>query len=247
MFSKTNVTLESCTQDRAKEFATMPALEGERELNPSRLAFLDGHRKAGTFSDPAWAVVIDKATGQKFRINGDHSSNMLAKCPPAEYPVGLMVTIEEYTTDDLTHDAFLLFDLFDHPRSARTNVDVMGLHRAHYPDLKAVDAKLCLALCNGIAMFEASKPKDSSGCCRSVNAAVTWRKTSIGVSSNGRRSSRARGTPGCSRSQASSPRWSRIAGATRTRPRISGVWCSQSRTLIPTTKPVSCLGRCASG
>ncbi len=157
MFSKTNVTLDSCTQDLAKTFATMPALDGERELSPARLAFLDGHRKAGTFVSPTWAVVVDKTTGQKYRANGQHSSTMLANCPTEEYPAGLMVTIEEYTTDDLTHDAFLIFDLFDHPRSVRGNVDVMNLHRAHYPDLKTVDSKLCLALCNGIAMFEAAR------------------------------------------------------------------------------------------
>jgi hypothetical protein len=159
MFSKTNVTLETCTQDLAKEFAAMPALEGERELKPAHLTFLDGHRRDGTFVDPTWAVVVDKTTGTKYRANGQHSSTMLANCPPEEYPAGLMVTIEEYTTDDLAHDAALIFDLFDHPRSVRDNVDVMNLHRAHYPDLKDVPSKLCLALCNGIAAFEADRAK----------------------------------------------------------------------------------------
>jgi hypothetical protein len=159
MFSKTNVTLENCTQELASTFATMPALEGERSLRPSRIAYLDGCRKAGTFAAPTWAVVIDKITGVKYRANGRHSSTMLSNCPPEEYPAGLLVTIEEYTTDDLTHDAFLIFDLFDNPRSVRTNTDVMGLHRAHYPELKTVDDTLCVALCNGIAMFEAGREK----------------------------------------------------------------------------------------
>jgi hypothetical protein len=106
---------------------------------------------------PTWATVVDKTTGLTSRANGHHSSTVLAEWPAEEYPAGLLVTIEEYTTDDLTHDAFLIFDLFDHPRSVRSNVDVMNLHRAHFPDLKAIDAKLCLALCNGIAMYEASR------------------------------------------------------------------------------------------
>ncbi len=157
MFSKTNVTLETCTQDLATTFATMPALEGERDLSPSRIAFLDAERKDGNFSSPSWAVVLDKTTGAKYRLNGHHSSEMLARCEPAEYPTDLLVTIEEYTTDDLAQDAFKLFNLFDHPRSARGNVDVMNLYRAHYPDLKGVNAKLCLAVCNGLAMFEAGR------------------------------------------------------------------------------------------
>jgi hypothetical protein len=157
MFSKTNVTLESCTHELARTFADMAPLAGERELKPAHVMFLDNHRKAGTFVSPSWAVVVDKSTGTKYRANGQHSSQMLAACPPEEYPAELLVTIEEYTTDDLAHDAFLIFDLFDHPRSVRNNVDVMNLHRAHYPDLKDVDAKLCLALCNGIALFEQSR------------------------------------------------------------------------------------------
>ncbi len=157
MFSKTNVTLETCTQALAKDFATMPGLLGEREINPSRLAFLDHERKDGNFSSPAWAVVVDKHTGQKYRLNGQHSSAMLAACPPADYPADLLVTIEEYTTDDLASDSFRLFNLFDHPRSARGNVDMMGVHRAHYPDLKAISSKLCLTLCDGIAQFEAGR------------------------------------------------------------------------------------------
>jgi hypothetical protein len=157
MFSKTNVTLETCTQELAKTFATMPGLEGERPLNPKRLEFLDAHRKAGTFVSPTWAIVIDKTTGQKYRTNGQHSSRMLADCPPEEYPTGLLVSIEEYTSDDLAHDAFILFQLWDHPRSARSNADVMNQHVRHYADLAGIEAKLCLTLCSGIARFEASR------------------------------------------------------------------------------------------
>ena len=154
MFNKTNVTLEPCTRDLATTFAHMPALEGERPLKPARSTFLHNHFKAGTFVSPTWAVVVDSTTGIRYRANGQHSSTMLAELPEESYPTGLMVTIEEYTSDDLTKDAFLIFDLFDHPASARGNSDVMNLHRVHYKDLQGVDTKVLLNVTSGIALFE---------------------------------------------------------------------------------------------
>src|SRR5262245_61631259 len=135
MFSKTNVTLETCTREVAKAFATMPALKGERPLRPHRLAFLRSCVAAGTFVSPTWAVVVDKATGQRYRCNGQHSSTMLADLPDENYPADLLVTIEEYTSDDLTKDAFHIFNIFDHPSSSRTNIDVINQHRVYYDDL----------------------------------------------------------------------------------------------------------------
>jgi len=169
MFSKTNVTLESCTHELATTFAQMPALAGERPLKPARLAFLRSHLKAGTFVSPTWAVVVDKTTGTRYRANGQHSSTVLAELAPdralgpqdTTYPAGLMVTIEEYTSDDLVKDGFLIFDLFDHPASVRGNVDVMNLHRVHYADLADVDPKLLLNLTSGIALFEKGLEKGS--------------------------------------------------------------------------------------
>lgn len=154
MFSKTNVTLETCSHDLATTFAHMPALDGERPLKPARLAFLRSHLKGGTFVSPTWAVVIDKTTGTRYRANGQHSSTVLSELAAADYPANLMVTIEEYTSDDLTKDAFLIFDLFDNPAAARGNGDVMNLYRKHYHDLQDVDIKLLLQVTSGIALFE---------------------------------------------------------------------------------------------
>jgi hypothetical protein len=159
MFNKTNVTLETCPHDVAVTFSQMPALKGERPLRPARLAFLRSHLKAGTFVSPTWAVVVDKATGVRYRANGQHSSTVLAELDDAAYPSDLRVTIEEYTSDDLEADSFPIFDLFDNPSAARNNIDVMNLHRVYYPDLADVDAKLVLTLASGIALFEKGTAK----------------------------------------------------------------------------------------
>jgi hypothetical protein len=139
----------------------MPALAGERPLKPARLAFLRSHLKAGTFVSPTWALVVDKTTGTRYRANGQHSSTVLAELTPETFPAGLRVTLEEYTSDDLAKDGFLIFDLFDHPASVRGNIDVMNLHRVHYADLQEVDAKLLLNLTSGIALFEKGLEKGS--------------------------------------------------------------------------------------
>jgi len=157
MFAVTNVSLESCTQAYATAFATMPALPGERALRPARLKYLTECRQAGQFTSPTWAVVIDKVTSQRYRANGQHSSKMLMDCPPEEYPASLMVIVEEYTTDDFEHDAVAIFDIFDSPRSARTNEDVMNLYRSGYPELAAVSSAFCVHIASGIAMFEKSR------------------------------------------------------------------------------------------
>jgi hypothetical protein len=161
MFSKTNVTLDNCTLEFAKEFATMAPLLGERPLKANHVAFLSQHIKNGTFASPTWAVVVDAATGRRYRANGQHSSTALASLTPEEFsaafPSGLLVTVEEFTSQNLDQDGFLIFDLFDHPKSLRSNTDIMGLHRAHHPDLAEVDVNLLVHLGNGLAFFNGSR------------------------------------------------------------------------------------------
>jgi hypothetical protein len=164
-FSKTNVTLETLTPELAKQFSAMPGLIGERPLRPSRVAFLDHHRREGTFVSPSWAVVVDQMTGQRYRANGQHSSYMLAQVDGTRdgdpgFPADLSVTIEEYTTDNLQQDALRIFDLFDHPRAARTNTDIMGLHRARFEELMEIDLPLLVALCNGVASYEDERGRE---------------------------------------------------------------------------------------
>ena len=135
--------------------AQMPGLMGERPLKSSRLAFLSNLIQTRRFASPTWAVVVDSATGTRYRANGQHSSTMLAQLEPQDFPTGLLVTIEEYTTDDFAHDAFAIFNIFDHPRSARTNTDVMGLYRAQFDqELAGLNLSTLVALCGGLYFHE---------------------------------------------------------------------------------------------
>ena len=135
----------------------MPGLTGERPLRPSRLEFLRRHVAGKTFISPSWAVVVDTTTGLRYRANGQHSSTVLAELAPEHFPANLLVVIQTFTTDDLAADGFAIFDLFDNPKAARSNTDVMGLYQAHYPDLIGIDTHLVVNVCAGIAFEEESR------------------------------------------------------------------------------------------
>jgi hypothetical protein len=156
-FSKTNVTLENLTLELARQFAAMPGLPGERPLRDGRLSFLNKERLEGRFVSPGWAVVLDTTTGTRYRLNGQHSSTMLARLEADAFPAGLLVTIEEFSTTDLAHDGLHMFNLFDHPRAARSNTDIMGLYRARYPELAGIELSLLVNLCNGISQHEVNR------------------------------------------------------------------------------------------
>jgi len=138
------------TQDLAKEVAAMAGLPGERELRAPRLKFLRTHLRNGSFVGPNWAIATHETSGETFRINGQHSSNMLAGLEPEDFPAGLNVTIDMYGFTDILEDTAGLFNLFDHPRSARTDTDFMGISRARYPEFAGMDNGYLVKVASGI-------------------------------------------------------------------------------------------------
>ena len=150
MYFKKNTRIELLTPDLAKEVAAMRGLPGERELRAARVRFLRNHLKDGSFVGPSWAIAVDESTGETFRINGQHSSNMLAALEPEDFPAGLNVTIDTYGFSDMAQDVSGLFNLFDHPRSARTDTDYMGITRARYPEFSDLDNGYLMKVAAGV-------------------------------------------------------------------------------------------------
>jgi len=151
MYQLTNVKVEPLTIELAKEIATMPGLPGERPVNRARMNYLTLQLDRGGFASPAWAVAVDGKTGTKFRINGQHSSRLLADLAPDKFPGGLLAHIEYWAVDEIADEAPDLFNLFDHPRSARSNTDYMGTLRIRHSDLAAFDNKFLVNVAAGIA------------------------------------------------------------------------------------------------
>lgn len=162
MYFKKSTRIEPLTLDLAKEVAAMPGLPGERELRTSRLKFLRNHMKDGSFVGPNWAIAVHETTGEKFRINGQHSSNMLAALEPADFPSGLNVTIDTYGFTDMAQDVAGLFNLFDHPRSARSDTDYMGISRARYPEFAGMDNGFLVKVAAGIDANIRNRTVDSA-------------------------------------------------------------------------------------
>lgn len=153
MYKKVGAESEILTPELARAMATMTPVVGERPLKPSRVAFLRNHVDMGTFVGPSWATATDTNTGTAYRLNGQHSSRMLADLPAELFPVGLVVTIEKYEYSDAYTDLPALFNCFDHPRSARSDEDYMATQRARYTDLMDADVspRFLVSVTNGIA------------------------------------------------------------------------------------------------
>lgn len=135
------------TPELAKEFATMDSFAGERSLKKRRLNFLKGKLDNGLFYSPKWAVA--RLNGKRFRVNGQHSSLMLAESN-GSFPHGMEVTIDEFELDD-DHDLAKLFSQFDAPTSSRNAIDIAGAHGRIHSSLAEFTAAALRVCTAGIA------------------------------------------------------------------------------------------------
>ena len=147
------------TPELAKKFATMDKLPGERPLKAKRLKFFEDHIKEGTFIDPSWSVGVCKKDGKTYRLDGQHTSTILASQPPETFPQNKLATIITYEFDSVEDDAAMLFDTFDNPQSSRNNEEMMGVFRASHNDMSELSNSLCVHVANGIFQYESSQGK----------------------------------------------------------------------------------------
>jgi hypothetical protein len=153
---KLRAELLTLTPELCQEFSTMPQLPGERDLKESHVDFLDRHLTDGTFISPTWSVATVKGTTQQLRCDGQHSSTLLARIAthePERFPEGLPVTIQYFEIDSVEQDAANLFNLFDNPKSSRTNTDVMSVFRAQHELLKTMDNSFLVEIARGINFY----------------------------------------------------------------------------------------------
>ena len=122
------------TPELAEDFATMPEWGGERPLRAKRLEFLRSRLDDGLFHTPRWACAW--LNGRKFRMNGQHSSNMLLAAGPA-FPRFMQAIIDEYQCDNEL-DLCTLFSQFDSPESTRNTADVIGAHAGIHEEIRNI-------------------------------------------------------------------------------------------------------------
>jgi hypothetical protein len=154
MYRKLRAESVPLTLELATQFASMPCVPGERELKPSHTAYLLGLLENGKFVGTDWATGLCKEDGITYRLDGHHSSRMLTHLPEGvPFPAGLMATITYFEMADM-QEAADAFDLFNNPKTVRSNEDRMGLFRAHVPGLEVFTRKFLMMVANGIHEYE---------------------------------------------------------------------------------------------
>jgi hypothetical protein len=137
MFKLTKTENKPLTRDLVLQFQAMTPSPTERDLNPLRVKYLKEKIDAGYAIPFNWAMVVHKGQGSTMRINGQHSSTMLAGYEEALFPPNLTVHLDQYeveTNDDLA----TLFRQFDDRKSARTPADVSGAYQGLFEPLRDV-------------------------------------------------------------------------------------------------------------
>ena len=165
MIKKVSSELKPCSRDLAVKFSEMQHLPGERLLRESRLKYFRVQLKQGRFNSPNWSVALIGDQQEPWRADGQHTSCVLATCEDELFPVDLRVTIQTYHLDTMA-ESEQLFDLFDNPMSARTNLDKLGIYVAQYGDeLKDIDRKLLNQILSAVHWYknDLSKQADTGG------------------------------------------------------------------------------------
>lgn len=125
------------TPDVLKEFRGLDASATERELDKTRVKYLNDKVIDGLAVSFRWATA--KLNGKTIRINGQHSSIMLEQMLSTlgQMPPGLKVLREHFEVRDLDSVA-LLFQQYDARGSSRDVADIAGVYQAIHDELNEI-------------------------------------------------------------------------------------------------------------
>ncbi len=150
MIKYLQTTTQSLTPKLAHEVANMNAWDGERALQKRRIAFLEKMLNDGLFYSPRWSFVKVQSHGNlKFRMNGQHSSHVLAS-RGGPFPRGLVAIMDEFSASD-DNEVAELFALFDTQQSLRNRAEVTNAHARCHRELDAASPTTLTAIASGIA------------------------------------------------------------------------------------------------
>lgn len=135
------------TKSLAEEFRDMDSATVDRPLSERRLQVYRKMVKEGGFRPVTWAKVFCKATGQEYRVNGQHTSTIFAELNLSQHE--LYATIESYECDDL-EDVAKLYATFDSKTMTRTSGEINHSFAALIPELAGVESKIINLLVAGL-------------------------------------------------------------------------------------------------
>jgi hypothetical protein len=136
----------------AKEFAAMSATVTERDLDPRRMKYLHECITSGKAISFNWSKAIVNGTTAPIRINGNHSSHVLADMN-GQFPAGLKVHIDTY---EVEKEEYLpqLFKQFDSRKSTRTLSDICSAYQMSVPALRQLTKSAARKAIEGLGWYE---------------------------------------------------------------------------------------------
>ena len=150
--------IEPLTEKHVREARSAPDIPGERSKKKSRLQWIINMLEQQEFVRADFAYCYCKATDKRHRVNGNHTSTVLAQCldnqemPP--FPTGIDVQVEEWECDT-TMDLINVFDTFDNARSSRSSDDRLHNFIGQYEELFAMPEECVKAAVRGVNKYRA--------------------------------------------------------------------------------------------
>lgn len=153
MSRQTKIEIKPLRADLVQWFRSLPHLEGDRDqqstIGKQRIAWFAKLCRDGEFYSPDWAIAI--CDGRQYRVNGGHSSLMLAAAGE-HFPLGLPVVLRWFSCQSYA-DVLELFNHFDNRKSLRSTSDKTKVHKSIHADLTMVAPTYINRMLNGIQCF----------------------------------------------------------------------------------------------
>lgn len=140
-------TTQVADHQLVERFATMTRFGGDRPLNKTRCARLRSLLEEGRFRTCAWAVCHCRADGKDYRVNGQHTSHVLAEFNGSLPAV--FVTVERYEADTI-EDVAELFGSFDPGWSNRTTSDTNNAYASSCKELEGIPSRIINLAASGL-------------------------------------------------------------------------------------------------
>lgn len=147
------------TKELAIEFRDMDPAPQDRLLSKKRLEVYQALMRKGAFRPVTWAKAWCNETKGYYRVNGKHTSTMLAQLEdiPEFY-----ITIEEYVSDTL-QDIAELYATFDSKMMSRTTGDINLAFAGTLPLLQGISARVINSCVAGLTYAHGLAQGEESG------------------------------------------------------------------------------------
>lgn len=150
MWTLVETKMKILTTALAKEFSSMTPAPHDRPLSERRINVYRKLVEAGQFRPCTWACATCLETGEKFRVNGKHTSSMFSQM---EIIPDITIIIEKYECEKI-EDVARLYATFDSQLQSRNTADINRSFAATVPELAVLRAKVINICASGMSFFK---------------------------------------------------------------------------------------------